>query len=180
MSNFSVNFPNQAAGLDPVQNRNPSAIGPNDQDVAFFDDFMNAPAEDFQSRFEKLPEFQQQQIRESRNKYNDQLDSASAALKDVPAPPQLDANRLQESGYLDEYLKNSEAFLQKSGVAMSKTQESIDAGIAFLDTLEGIDPSLAKAPPLPEMGKELLNLMRVSGSSKQQIDRVTTAFGISQ
>jgi TolA-binding protein len=180
MSNISVNFPISATGLDDVQNRNPSAISTNEQSVALFDDLMNASAEDFQSKIKNLPEFQQQQIQEGLKKHADSLNSALDALNAVSEQPQLDMSRLEEDGYGDEYFKKSQEYAQKSGAAISKTQEAVDAGIALLDTLEGIDPTLAKAPPLPDQGKNLIILMNVLGSSPQQIDRIANAFGLSQ
>lgn len=180
MSNFSVNLSNPATGLDVVQKSNSSAIGPNEDNAAHFEDLMNAPAEDFQSKIKNLSEFQQQQIQEGLKKYSDSLNGALDALNSIPDQPQLDMSRLEENGYVDEYLKQSQEYTQKSGAAISKTQEAVDAGIALLDTLEGIDPTLAKAPPLPDQGKNMIILMSVLGSSPQQIDRIANAFGLSQ
>lgn len=180
MSNFSVNFPNQAMGLDAVQYRNPSAIGANDQDVAAFDDLMNAPTEDFQSKFKNLPEFQQQQIQKELDNFNSAGSKAAKALEALPQQPQLDESRLLEEGYVQEYLNQVAVYNQLAGDAISKVNEARDAGLALFDTLEGIDPTLAKLPPLTEFGKGLLDLLKFTGGSKQQIDRVAVAFGISQ
>lgn len=185
MSNLSVNFSNQPAGIGSIQDESPFPISANHSDpnvlndAAAFDELMNAPAEDFQSKFQSLPESQKQKINERFNQYDDKLKGAVDALNDVPMQPQVDMNRLDEPGYLDKFMQESDAFLQKSGAALSKTQEAIDAGTALFDTLEGIDPALAKAPPLPEVGKQIINLMRSLGSSQEQIDRVSNAIGIS-
>lgn len=179
MSNISVNFLNTASGLDAMQNRAPSNNAADDQNAATFTDLLSAaPAADFESKIKDLLEFQQQ-IQEGQKKFADSLDGALDALNAVPEPPQLDMNRLQENAYVEEYSKQAQEYTQKFGAAISKTQEAVDAGIALLDTLEGIDPTLAKAPPLPDLGKNMIILMSVLGSSPQEIDRIAKAFGIS-
>lgn len=180
MSNISVNFLNTPSGLDAMQNRAASNNAADDQNAATFADLLSAaPAADFKSKIKDLPEFQQQQIQEGLKKYADSLDGALDALNAVPEPPQLDMSRLQENAYGEEYSKQAQEYTQKFGAAISKTQEAVDAGIALLDTLEGIDPTLAKAPPLPDQGKNMIILMSVLGSSPQEIDRIANAFGIS-
>gem|GEM_PF-1821159 len=77
------------------------------------------------------------------------------------------------------FTRQAQEYSQKIGAAINKTQEAVDAGIALLDTLEGIDPTLAKAPPLPDQGKNMIILMSFLKSSPQEIDRIANAFGIS-
>ena len=124
-------------------------------------------------------EFQQQQIQEGVKKHADSLDGALDALNAVPEPPQLDMSRLKENTYVEDFTRQAQEYSQKIGTAINKTQEAVDAGIALLDTLEGIDPTLAKAPPLPDQGKNMIILMSFLKSSPQEIARIANAFGIS-
>ena len=176
MSNISVNFPNAASGLDAMQYRPPSNIGDDDYEAAAFSALLSTPAEDFKSRFDNLTPAQQDQIRTVQTNFNQAADTAASALQ-LANDSTVEMSELLAKGDFDSYIEKFPAYQQLVTDADSAVKNTTAAGLAFLDTLEKIDSTLHQS--LPDFGTNLLALLKQSGGTQEQINRVATAFGIS-
>jgi hypothetical protein len=177
MSNISVNFPNLASGLDAMQNRALSNNAADDQNAAIFADLLSpAPAADFKSRFDNLTPAQQDQIRTVQANFEQATNSAQAALQ-LANESTVEMNELASKGDVSTFFEKFPAYQQLVTDADSAVKNTTAAGLALLDTLENIDSTLPQS--LPDFGTNLLALLKKSGGSEEQINRVATAFGIS-
>ena len=177
MSNISVNFLNTASGLDAMQNRAPSNNAADDQNAATFADLLSAaPAADFKSRFDNLTPAKQDQIRTVQANFEQATNSAQAALQ-LANDSTVEMNELASKGDFKTYVEKFPAYQQLVTDADSAVKNTTAGGLAFLDTLENIDSTLPQS--LPDFGTNLLALLKQSGGTQEQINRVATAFGIS-
>ncbi len=78
--------------------------------------------------------------------------------------------------YVMSYLKEAENYQNKVAAAIADTSGAVEAGLKVVDTMNGIDPELAKT--MPEFGTNLIALMKIVGKTPAEIQRVATAFGI--
>jgi hypothetical protein len=175
MSNISLSFPNAASGLDAMQNRIPSNIGNDDQQAEAFSALLSAPAADFQSRFDNLTPAQKDQIRIVQTNFEQAADTAASALQ-FANDSTVEMNELATKGDLNSFFEKFPAYQKLVSDANSAVKNSTAAGLAFLDTLENIDSTLPQS--LPDFGTNLLTLLKQSGGTQEQINRVATAFGI--
>jgi hypothetical protein len=177
MSNISVNFPNTPSGLDAMQNRALSNNAADDQNAAIFADLLSpAPAADFKSRFDNLTPAQQDRIRIVQANFEQATNSAQAALQ-LANESTVEMNELASKGDFSTFFEKFPAYQQLVTDADSAVKNTTAAGLALLDTLENIDSTLPQS--LPDFGTNLLALLKKSGGSEEQINRVATAFGIS-
>ena len=177
MSNISVNFLNTPSGLDAMQNRAASNNAADDQNAATFADLLSAaPAADFKSRFNNLTPAQQDQIRTVQANFEQATNSAQAALQ-LANDSTVEMNELASKGDFKTYVEKFPAYQQLVTDADSAVKNTTAGGLAFLDTLENIDSTLPQS--LPDFGTNLLALLKQSGGTQEQINRVATAFGIS-
>lgn len=177
MSNISVNFPNTPSGLDAMQNRALSNNAADDQNAAIFADLLSAaPAADFKSRFDNLTPAQQDQIRTVQTNFNQAADTAASALQ-LANDSTVELIELLKKDDFNSYIEKFPACQQLVNDAEAAVKNAATAGLALLDTLENIDPTLPQS--LPDFGTNLLDLLKKSGGSEEQINRVATAFGIS-
>ena len=177
MSNISVNFLNTPSGLDAMQNRAASNNAADDQNAATFADLLSAaPAADFKSRFDNLTPAKQDQIRTVQANFEQATNSAQAALQ-LANDSTVEMNELASKGDFNTYVEKFPAYQQLVTDADSAVKNTTAGGLAFLDTLENIDSTLPQS--LPDFGTNLLALLKQSGGTQEQINRVATAFGIS-
>lgn len=175
MSDFSVSLSNSAAGLGGIQNRASSNIIANDQDAASFEALMGAPVADFKSKFDSLTPAQQDQIRTKLTDFGQVTATAQSAVQ-LASDASVEMNQFLQNGDSVSFMNQWPAYQQKLSDANSAVIDAAGAGIALLDTLESIDPTLPQS--LPDIGANLLLLLKQSGATQEQIDRVATAFGI--
>ena len=177
MSNISVNFLNTPSGLDAMQNRAASNNAADDQNAATFADLLRAaPAADFESRFNNLIPTQQDQIRTVQTNFNQAADTATSALQ-LANNSTNEMSELLAKGDFNSYVEKFPVYQKLANDAESAVKNTTAAGLAFLDTLENIDSTLPQS--LPDFGTNLLALLKQSGGTQEQINRVATAFGIS-
>ena len=131
----------------------------------------------FESRFQNLTPQQQAQVKEDLANFTAANDKAMAALQNVGVPPKLEHDRLQESGYIDSYLNDVSSYLEKANISSNAVKIAIDDGMKLMDTMNSIDPELAKT--CPDLGENLMKAMQQVGRAPAEIQQVATAFGIS-
>lgn len=81
-----------------------------------------------------------------------------------------------EPDYVESYLEEVKNYQNKVESAFADTSGAVEAGLKVVDTMDGIDPELAKT--MPEFGTNLIALMQIVGKTPAEIQRVATAFGI--
>jgi hypothetical protein len=114
----------------------------------------DTPASTFESRFQNLTPDQKDQVKGALANFTAANDQALESLKNFgPQSSQSEVESL-----------------------VSDLNGAVDAGLKFVDTMDGIDPELANT--IPEFGTNLIALMQIVGKTPAEIQQVATAFGI--
>jgi hypothetical protein len=178
MNNPNISFGSPGAiSYDSPAARGPASLSADEADVAAFNSLMSdTPASTFESRFQKLTPEQKQQVKADLENFTVASDQALEAVANLGESPKLDTSRMGDSKYIESYGEEFENYQNKFASAIANTSGAVDAGLKFVDTMDGIDPELANT--IPEFGTNLIALMQIVGKTPAEIQRVATAFGI--